>query len=91
MLYSTRSSIHLKAMYIIVLVILASQLDMLSEARPLIDVSKTNMQRRWLLEQASTVRKGALEAISPSVAGILVDIEDVRPSNPGHSPGVGHR
>lgn len=83
---------HLKALYIILFVILASQLDNFSEARPLMDVSnKANMQRRWLLGQDSSVRKGVLVAVSPSAAGILVDIEDVRPTNPGHSPGVGHR
>jgi hypothetical protein len=82
---------HLKGLYIILFVILASQLYTFSEARPLVDVSKTDVQRRWLLGQQSSVKKGALEAVSPAAAGILVDIEDVRPTNPGHSPGVGHR
>jgi hypothetical protein len=90
-MYSTRSSLHLRALHIILFVILASQLYNFSEARPLVDINKAYIKRRWILGQENSVRKGALEAVSPAAAGILVDIEDVRPTNPGHSPGVGHR
>ncbi|CAL4923014.1 unnamed protein product [Urochloa decumbens] len=69
-----------------------------SQGRPLPIGSYINtVQGRNLLSHGSdSVPKGMMEGtVSPSSEthgnkGSMVDADDVRPSTPGHSPGIGH-
>ncbi|TKV95744.1 hypothetical protein SEVIR_9G382000v4 [Setaria viridis] len=69
-----------------------------SQGRPLPTVSYiTTMHGRTLLSHGSdSVPKGMVEGtVSPSSEihgdkGSMVDADDVRPSTPRHSPGIGH-
>ncbi|KAF0921427.1 hypothetical protein E2562_006993 [Oryza meyeriana var. granulata] len=69
-----------------------------SQGRPLPDGSFISaMQRRYLLSHGNgAMPNGMVEgAVFPSSEihgdnGPMADVDDVRPTNPGHSPGIGH-
>uniref|UniRef100_A0A0D9VUV1 Uncharacterized protein n=1 Tax=Leersia perrieri TaxID=77586 RepID=A0A0D9VUV1_9ORYZ len=75
---------------LLLLILLFSQLSA-SQGRPLLPDGSivSAMQRRYLLSHGN-------EAVSPSSTEIhgdnapMADVDDVRPTNPGHSPGIGH-
>lgn len=77
----------------LIILILASQ-SLVLEGRPLIK-GKTKTCRNCLL-QSETVAKGMVQgpmAPSPQMhreRALIVISDDVRPTTPGHSPGVGH-
>ncbi|KAG2551466.1 hypothetical protein PVAP13_9KG398766 [Panicum virgatum] len=70
----------------VLLLLLASQI-MPSHGAPLI------VNRRYLLQSATTAStmKGMIEGtVTPTEGGVPAATEDVRPTNPSHSPGIGH-
>ena len=70
----------------VLLLLLASQI-MPSHGTPLI------VNRRYLLQSATTAStmKGMIEGtVTPTEGGVPAATEDVRPTNPSHSPGIGH-
>jgi hypothetical protein len=70
------------------MVLLNFQLVCFGQARPLVH-GNHYIGRRSLSIQSSSVPKGALEGmVSPTP---FVSVEDARPTQPGHSPGVGNR
>ncbi|RCV44476.1 hypothetical protein SEVIR_9G381900v4 [Setaria viridis] len=72
-----------KAALMVVVLLLASQI-IPSHGTPLI------VNRRHLLQSASTT-KGMMEGtITPTEGGVPAATEDVRPTTPTHSPGIGH-
>lgn len=71
------------------MVLLNSQLVLFSQARPLIEGNNRIISTRLLSVQSSSVPKGAIEGmVSPTP---FVGVEDARPTQPGHSPGVGNK
>uniref|UniRef100_A0A0E0GNN6 Dirigent protein n=1 Tax=Oryza nivara TaxID=4536 RepID=A0A0E0GNN6_ORYNI len=80
-----KSSNSISQAFFLVLIILASQV-MLSHGIPL------EMHRRYLLSHAADATKGVMEGtITPTEGeGFAGANDDVRPTNPGHSPGIGH-
>ncbi|CAL9082442.1 unnamed protein product [Musa acuminata var. zebrina] len=89
-----------KSMLCVVLILIILGVAFTAEGRPLKEdktktKTKTSMcSRCWTQSDMSS--KGTVEGtIAPSEengngSGQLVGNDDVRPTNPGHSPGVGH-
>ncbi|CAL4914747.1 unnamed protein product [Urochloa decumbens] len=75
-----------KVALMVVVLLLASQI-MPSHGNPLI------VNRRYLLQSATTASttKGMIEGtVTSTEGGVPAATEDVRPTNPSHSPGIGH-
>ncbi|KAJ4764787.1 hypothetical protein LUZ62_075162 [Rhynchospora pubera] len=72
----------------LLMVLLNSQLVFFTQARPLVE-EKHTITRRSLSAQSSSVPKAAVEGMASPTP--FPGIEDVRPTQPGHSPGVGNR
>ncbi|RLN39290.1 hypothetical protein C2845_PM01G17210 [Panicum miliaceum] len=98
MALSKNTNTGTSALLLVALLVIFSQL-FASQGRPLpagsYDV--TTVHGRNLLSHGSdSVPKGMVEGtVSPSSEihgdkGSMVDADDVRPSTPGHSPGIGH-
>jgi hypothetical protein len=77
----------------VVVLVLACQI-MSVHCTPMIastPISRTYLQVQSSATTASTTKAGMMEGtITPTEGGVPGATEDVRPTNPSHSPGIGH-
>ncbi|CAD6211433.1 unnamed protein product [Miscanthus lutarioriparius] len=87
--YNNMSTVAL----MVVVLVLACQI-MSAHCTPMIastPISRTYLQVQSSATTASTTKAGMMEGtITPTEGGVPGATEDVRPTNPSHSPGIGH-
>lgn len=74
---------------LVILILLAYNLSLTAKARPLQAANGTSTSNARQSE-ATVVEGSITPSSSEEHPGKLVATEDVRPTNPGHSPGVGN-